>query len=418
MNYIKPAHLKGHVKAPASKSMMIRAIAAATLAHGKSTLLNPTYSEDADAALNVARALGANVKAEDSKLTITGYSSPIESDLTCGESGLCMRMFTSIASTFGKEFMLSAEGSLQNRPMNMMVETLQNLGVTCNTTCGKAPIHSIGKLKGGTITVDASTTSQFLSGLLMALPVCESPSEVIAKNLKSKPYILMTLSLLNSFGIQIEHDESLQHFVIPGQQEYMPSTYHIEGDWSAAAFMLVAGVIATAENEQVVISNLDYDSEQADRRILDALNLAGAHIEVQHDSLVIRRQPLHAFEFDATDCPDLFPPLTALAPYCEGTTTLIGAERLIHKESNRAEALTREFSKIGAKIQNTNDSLVIKGGPLKGGEADSHQDHRIAMACSIAALGSEKGVTIDNETCVAKSYPDFYRDLASLEVNP
>jgi 3-phosphoshikimate 1-carboxyvinyltransferase len=249
-----------------------------------------------------------------------------------------------------------------------------------------------------------------MSGLLMALPLCPQDSVLTVSNLKSKPYLRMTLSLLKEFGIIIHHDEELSRFEIPGKQAYHPRTYRVEGDWSGGAFLLVAGAIAG----RVKVRGLNDKSLQADRAILEALERAGAKIHTEKDAVTVERSGLKAFEFDATDCPDLFPPLVALACYCKGKSVIRGTERLRHKESDRALALVSEFRKMGARIRVQGGTMEVTGGRLKGGEVSSRHDHRIAMACAVAGLASEKGVRIRNWSCVGKSYPQFFDDLEAL----
>jgi 3-phosphoshikimate 1-carboxyvinyltransferase len=253
-------------------------------------------------------------------------------------------------------------------------------------------------------------SSQVASGLLMALPLCPQDSVLTVANLKSKPYLRMTLSLLKEFGIIIHHDEELRRFEIPGKQAYHPRNYRVEGDWSGGAFLLVAGAIAG----RVKVRGLSDKSLQADRAVLMALEKAGAKIGSGGNTVTVEQNRLKAFEFNATDCPDLFPPLAALACHCEGRSVIQGTERLKHKESDRALALVREFRKMGARIRVQGGRMEVTGGRLEGGDVSSNQDHRIAMACAVAGLSSEKGVRIRDWSCVAKSYPQFFDDLEAL----
>jgi 3-phosphoshikimate 1-carboxyvinyltransferase len=253
-------------------------------------------------------------------------------------------------------------------------------------------------------------SSQIASGFLMALPRCSQDSVLRVSNLKSKPYLRMTLSLLKEFGIIIHHDEELSRFEIPGDQSYRPRTYRLEGDWSGGAFLLVAGAIAG----RVKVRGLSDKSPQADRAILEALEKSGARVRSEGNAVTVEQSRLEAFEFDATDCPDLFPPLVALACYCKGKSVIRGTERLRHKESDRAMTLVAEFGKMGARIHLQNGRMEVTGKRLRGGEVSSRHDHRIAMACAVAGLGSEKGVAIHDWACVAKSHPQFFDDLEAL----
>lgn len=410
MKMIEPSSIVGTLAAPPSKSMMQRAVAAATLAPGSSVLLNPSFCNDAVAALAIAEGLGAKVRRGDTTVRIRGGGRPRGHRLACGESGLCLRLFSPIAALFDRPFTMTGMGSLVSRPVGALEEPLRTLGARCQTHRGFPPVTVRGPIRGGEVNVDGSMSSQVASGLLMALPLCPQDSVLTVANLKSKPYLWMTLSLLKEFGIIFHHDEELRRFEIPGKQAYHPRTYRVEGDWSGGAFLLVAGAIAG----RVKVRGLSEKSPQADRAVLEALEKAGAKIGSDGNTVTVEQSRLNAFEFDATDCPDLFPPLAALACYCQGRSVIQGTERLRHKESDRALALVAEFGKMGARIHLQNGRMEVTGKRLRGGEVSSRHDHRIAMACAVAGLGSEKGVAIRDWACVAKSYPQFFDDLEAL----
>jgi 3-phosphoshikimate 1-carboxyvinyltransferase len=411
MKRVAPGRIEGTIDAPPSKSMMQRAVAAACLARGESEILSPSFCDDALAAMRAARALGATVRQEKERVVLEGGGAVKSGRIEIGEAGLGLRMFTPIAALFDAELELVASGSLRERPVDMVEAPLRALGARCETSNGKPPIRVHGPILGGDIEVDGSLSSQFLTGLLLALPLCERPSRLTVRALKSKPYVRMTLALLSDFGGRVKSDESLEHFEIEAGQHYRARSYRVEGDWSGAAFPLVAGAIAGLST----VKNLDARSLQADRAVLDALRAAGARVTLRTGSVAVERSDLRAFDFDASDCPDLFPPLVVLACCCEGTTRLCGASRLRHKESDRAHALATELGKIGASIRIEGDALLVAGGALSGGRASSCGDHRIAMALSVAALRSRDGVEIEGENAVSKSYPDFFEHLESLK---
>ncbi|PIE35278.1 3-phosphoshikimate 1-carboxyvinyltransferase [candidate division KSB3 bacterium] len=407
---ICPSSIQGTITAPSSKSDMLRAVAAAYLTGGQCEILRPSYCEDALAALRIVESSGVQIEKTEDRVRFTPTGNTGETVLDCGESGLCIRMFPSIVALSEKPKTLVGYGSLTSRPLWMLEQPLHDLGVECHTKDGLLPVTVKGPLKAGKTTVDASTTSQFLTGLLMALPLCEGTSEIVVPDLKSKPYIEMTLNVLAAFGVKIEH-ERLQRFVIHGPQKYTAINYQVEGDWSGASCPLVAGAIAG----DVRVENLRHHSFQADVAILEALRLSGAALEIGDDYVEVSKQPLIGFEFDATDCPDLFPALVALAAYCQGKSIIHGAQRLSVKESDRGTALLTEFRKMGASIALFPDRIEIIGGtPLDGGTVESHNDHRIAMACAVAGFGSKHGVAIRSSACVAKSYPNFFEDLNGL----
>ena len=404
--YLEPSIIKGTIKAPASKSMTQRAIAAALLADGQSIIHNPSYCDDSLAAMSIAVGLGARVEPQVNELKINGSAILKEPKLNCGESGLAIRMFSPIAALYPAEIKMVGSNSLKKRPMFMIEEALNQLGVKCTSSGGFLPLTIEGPIVGGFCEIDGSVSSQLLTGLLMALPLATGNSEIRVNNLKSKPYIDMTIQILKSFGITVENKD-YNLFRIKGNQKYVPHSYIVEGDWSGAAFLLVAGAI----NGQLSVSGLRSDSMQSDKSIVNALEKAGAHIISGEDQIEITRSELKAFEFDATESPDLFPPLVALASYCEGKSTIKGVSRLIYKESDRAKAIKEEFGKMGIKIEIDDDLMYVIGGKPQGARVESHDDHRIAMAIAITSLGASGKVSIRDSQCVAKSYPGFFDDL-------
>jgi len=406
---VEPSYVSGMVKAPPSKSMTQRAIAAAILADGQSQIINPSYCDDSLAAMSIAVSLGARVDPETDKVTITGSGELKERKLNCGESGLAIRMFSPVAALYDEEIVMTGGGSLKKRPMNMIGDALNQLGAQCTSTEGYLPLTIKGPLKGGYCEIDGSVSSQLLTGLLMSLPLTEVDSSIKVNNLKSRPYIDMTLSVLKEYGIEIFND-NYELFIVNGRQKYRPVTFEVESDWSGGSFLLVAGAI----NGNLKISGLRTGSFQSDIAVLKALDQAGAKIKISDNVIEVVKSELRAFELDATESPDLFPPLVALAAYCNGVSKIKGISRLKHKESDRAEALSEEFSKMGIKINTLDDYLFVTGGTIKGARVNSHDDHRIAMAVAVAALGATDEVFIKDSHCVAKSYPRFFDDLRSL----
>ncbi|MDR0712103.1 MAG: 3-phosphoshikimate 1-carboxyvinyltransferase [Prevotellaceae bacterium] len=405
---------KGRVVAPASKSVAQRAIIAALLANGTTTLRSLSLCSDVRSALDVAQTLGAQVERQGNDYLITSNffaNSASEISLFCGESGLLTRMVTPVAALLPQPVEISGHGSLATRPIDMVEEPLRDLGATVATTGGLLPVRVQGVLRGGEASIDGSVSSQLLTGLLMALPLAEHPSTVRVSNLKSKPYVDLTIELLTSFGVSIAH-ESYEIFHINGRQRYTPCLYNVEGDWSGASCLLAAGAIAGC----VTVENLNLSSTQADKEMLTALKRAGAKVCVENSgggrsAVTASQSNLRAFTFDATDCPDLFPAIVALASCCDGVSIIKGASRLTHKESNRALTLQKEFGALGIQITLHGDEMLITGGSIAGGSVCSHNDHRIAMALATAGLRASGEVTIAQAESVEKSYPDFWRDL-------
>ena len=407
---IHKGRIAGSITAPASKSYAQRAVAAALLAGGETTLTHLDLCTDTRAALDVARRLGASVSHEGTTYTIRGGLNPVSTKLNIGESGLATRLFTPIASLCHMPITINGEGSILRRPIEMMEEPLQALGVEVISNGGYLPISVKGPMRGGEIHVDGSLSSQFITGLLMTLPLSPNDTVLHVENLKSRPYVDMTIDLAARFGVAIEHN-NYEQFYIAGGQHYTPCTYNIEGDWSGASCLLVAGATAGS----ITIRNLNHISLQADLAIIEALARAGAEIITTNSSVTVHGGPLHAFEFDATDCPDLFPALAALAASCEGTSVLTGTQRLTYKESNRAKTIAEVFGRLGIGVDLSEENTMrITGGPVSSAVVDSHNDHRIAMAAAVAALSSDDSVVIEGADAADKSYPNFWNDLDTL----
>ena len=417
---VHPGKLKGAQVAPASKSSMQRACAAALLHVGETIILNPGHSNDDLAALDVIQKLGAQAEKLNDKIIIQSKGvAPIGPEMNCGESGLGIRMFTPIAALSSQSITINGKGSLVKRPMHFFDQIFPALGVTINSQNGFLPIQIQGPLQApATITVDGSLSSQFLTGLLMAYAASDAKDAVIkVLDLKSKPYIDLTLAVLNAFGWKVQHDNYEAFTFLPHEPLKEKIEYTVEGDWSGAAFLLVAGAIAGP----IIVKGLQMDSTQADKAVMQALQNANVSIALAADGIHIGSEDgnaLRAFEFDATDCPDLFPPLVALATACMGVSEIKGVSRLAHKESDRGLTLQTEFAKLGIRIDLEGDIMKIHGGgEVKGAEVFSQHDHRIAMACGVAALIAHAPVKITEAEAINKSYTDFFDHLVKLGGN-
>lgn len=409
--------MHGEVIPPCSKSYAQRALAAALLASGRTTLRGIELCRDTRSAIEAIRTLGARVEIkDDNTLTIDGGLKPTANTLNVGESGLAARLFTPIAALGGEAMRIEGEGTLRHRPMAMMVEPLRTLGVEVRDGGGRLPIEVHGPIKGGRVVVDGSISSQFITGLLIALPCAKSDTTIEVRDAVSTPYIDMTLETLERFGVEVMHNEGdYSEFYIEGNQILKPVDYTIESDWSAAAFIMVAAAIAG----EVTVRNISTLSRQADTLVCRALERAGASIIIEEGAITVAHRPLEAFTFDATNSPDLFPALVALAAAAEGVSTIRGIERLRGKESDRGEVLKEEYRKLGIEIELDYDENVMRvvGGKPHAADVDSHDDHRIAMSLAITALRIEDEVAIRNRECVAKSYPSFFEDLEMLKTN-
>lgn len=404
--------VSGIIQAPASKSVAQRAIAIASLAEGTSEIFHTGHSDDVLAAIRVCRTLGAHIEEQTHSLSIKGGIQLPQQPLDCGEAGLGIRMFAAIAATLPEAVTLTGSGSLMERPMDMICQSLEAAGVSCQAQNGKIPVVVKGPLPGGIARIDGSVSSQVLTGLLIASAHARQPVHINVNDLKSKPYVDITTRMMNDFGVEVQNN-NFEEFFIPAPQPYIARAYNVEGDWSGAAFLLVAAALAG----ELVLENLDMNSPQADRAIMDALQWCGAHITAVGKGVQIKKAKLQSFAFDATHCPDLFPPLVALAAGCNGTTRIKGVSRLRVKESDRSKALVQEFSKLGLDIRTEGDMMYITGGRLKGGKVHSHHDHRIAMACAVASLLADAPVEIEAAESVAKSYPAFFEDFGKITAN-
>ena len=442
---VHPSKLTGSQTAPASKSSMQRACAAALIHIGKTIIHNPGHSNDDLAALDVIQKLGAiveiekprNEKGNTGSIVVNSNGvKPIGPSMNCGESGLGIRMFTPIAALSNELISIEGKGSLVKRPMHFFDEILPLVGVKVQSQKGFLPIQIQGPLVPANITIDGSLSSQFLTGMLMAYAATEKQDiEIKVIDLKSKPYIDLTLAVLNAFGWKVEHT-NYESFRFLAHAPLKPVIeYTVEGDWSGAAFLLVAGAIAGP----IKVKGLQLNSTQADKKIMEALISAKANMIQEEDGILIGpvtdvssnnsnnnannnlnnsnaySNGLLAFEFDATDCPDLFPPLVALASVCNGVTKIKGVSRLAHKESDRGLTLQTEFAKMGVQIELVGDEMLIHGGALiQSATVFSQHDHRIAMACGVAALVANGPIEITEAEAINKSYTDFFTHLQEL----
>lgn len=408
---IEPGFISGIISAPPSKSMTQRACAAALLHKGETIVHHTGNSEDELAALNIIAQLGAKVVRRGAAITVHSNGvDPVSTLIHCGESGLSARLFTPIAALTSNTINVEGTGSLLHRPMNGVKEVLEELGVTLSQFNGYLPFTLQGPIQPKSITMNASEGSQFLSGLLFALSdAAKEPLTIEVTGLKSKPYIDMTLEVLALFGKPINNNNYRSFYIDPALFIHRdPVDVNIEADWSSAAYFLVAGAI----NGDITINNLKADSKQADNVILEILKTTGATLVIENNSITVKKSKLEAFEFDATDCPDLFPILAILAACCNGDSHILGVHRLFHKESNRVESITEMLGDFNVSFSVENDTLVVSGSDrLQGTVIDSYKDHRIVMAAAIGALMANGPVEISETTSVNKSYPGFFKDL-------
>jgi len=408
---VSPFSYQGTLSVPYSKSYLQRAIAIGLLSKGKVSIKGFTPGNDALAARSIAEELGAKTSLSDDILSMSFEGNLADVvRINCRESGLSTRMFSPIAASLFEETVIDGDGSILVRPMDMVIDALEKLGADVASNDGKLPLKISGKIQSGSIEVDGSESSQLLTGLLIALSFLPGESNVQVHNLKSIPYVQMTLDILEAFGVKVAHDD-FKTFHIPSVSiESKDRSYTVEGDWSGASFH----VVGAALSGEIALSGLNPNSAQADRAIVDAVQLAGANVDWKNDVLHISQGEKKAFEFDATHCPDLFPPLAALAVGCEGTSIFKGVSRLASKESDRGLTIQSELKKLGIDVELEGDVMRITGGQVNAGTIDSNNDHRIAMMGGILATLSEDAIRIEDPQAINKSYPAFFEDLREI----
>jgi 3-phosphoshikimate 1-carboxyvinyltransferase len=406
---ILPFKVQGSIVANPSKSYLQRAVVCAALAKEKTHFSIDNPSDDVSAALRLLPALGASYQ--------NGIIHPSSStnrldelELSCGESGLLLRLMSTIGLGFAKRLILHGEGTLLNRSIVSLVDQLRAIGLQVESNNGFLPVIIEGEITNTSLSVNASDSSQFLSGLLIALSQKSFDCVVNLAALSSKPYIDLTLDVLSDFGVSIRH-EDYNTFYINGNQLMSPKKMIIEGDWSGAANHLVGAAISG----EITMKGLSIISTQADKSILDALKDFGAMVEVHEDKIKVEQNVKHPFVFDATHCPDLFPPLAILACAAVGTSEIIGLHRLENKESNRQLSIVKMLNVFGVNYRIVADSIFIEGkGKVNGGTIATYNDHRISMAGAMAACLASSDIIIDNVACVTKSYPNFFNDLSGV----
>jgi 3-phosphoshikimate 1-carboxyvinyltransferase len=420
---ISKSTLSGNLTVPPSKSIFQRACAAAVLKQGATVIKNGGYSDDDKAAIEVIKTLGAQtvfvgtsaiIKYENKEQK---YSETFHLD--CKDSGLSSRMFMPIVASLYYSSVITGSDALKKRPFTTMIDTLLQLGLDIYTSDYSLPIRIEGNLLPQDITLDGSVSSQFLTGILLAYSSfsLSSPVTVTVSNLVSKPYIDLTLDVIGAFGLNVPTNESYEKFTFLPKQLTLGSQvkFEVEGDWSSASTLLVAGAIAGS----IEIDGINTFSNQGDKSVLSAFMDAGAILSIEAEKIRITNTDMKAFHFNALDTPDLFPVLAVLASQCEGTSAIEGVHRLIHKESNRALAIVEILNQIGVETVIQDDLLLVTGkASIKGGVTLSSQnDHRIAMMICLLGLVADEPIVLEDAHVVSKSYPGFYEELIKIGAN-
>ncbi|WP_392486493.1 3-phosphoshikimate 1-carboxyvinyltransferase [Haloimpatiens sp. FM7315] len=412
---IEPCNLSGDIKIPPSKSMSHRAIICASLSEDETEIKDIIFSKDIIASIEAMRSFGANIKCdkEKGKIIIKGIGTinVINNKINCNESGSTIRFLIPISLTQDKEVTFYGEGKLVERPLQVYYNIFNEKKISYKNEKGKLPLTLKGPLDAGVFKVRGDVSSQFITGLLFALPLLYKDSRIIVTTeLESKAYVDLTIDMLKKFGVYIDNKD-YKEFYIKGNQRYKSKDYKVEGDFSQGAFFLVAGILGG----NITCTNLWEKSLQGDKAILEILKNMGAKIEVTENTVKAFKSKTKGIEIDVSQCPDLVPILSVVAALSNGTTKIIKAKRLRIKECDRLKAMATELKVLGADIEEFSDGLIIKGKEsLKGGEVKSWNDHRIAMALAVASIRCSESVVIKDANSVEKSYPDFWKDFSML----
>lgn len=419
---IYPTKLEGEVKIPPSKSMAHRAVICAALGDGVSKVTNIDYSDDIIATIEAMSSLGAKITRKEDYLEVDGirnldneYKDQLSSERTidCNESGSTLRFLVPIAALFDGVNRFVGRGNLGKRPLDTYYNIFDEQGIKYSYKEGILDLKTEGKLKYGEFKVKGNISSQFITGLLFTLPLLDGDSKIIiTTEMESKGYIDLTLSAMKDFGIEIVNN-NYEEFIIKGNQSYRSREYRVEGDYSQAAFFLCADALMS----NVVVNDLKLDSLQGDKEVIDILDRMGLSLKNKNEGLIGEvNESLKSTIIDGSQCPDIIPVISLVAALSEGTTEIINAGRLRIKECDRLAAVKSELNKLGAKITEKEDGLIIKGVTgLKGGvEVWSHKDHRIAMTLAIASTVCDLPIILKDYECVSKSYPEFWGDFKKV----
>lgn len=401
----------GTVNVPPSKSDVHRAIICAAMANGVSRISPVALSNDIKATIGCIKALGADAVLENNVLRVDGTNMYKNKTalLDCGESGSTLRFFIPIAAVGNINATFVGKGKLPQRPIGIFTEALPKAGTVCKTE-GGLPLEIKGQLKSGIFEIPGNVSSQFITGLLLALPILEGDSEIVLTSpLESVGYIAMTIRTMKQFGVNIQATEKGWH--IKGGQSYKTCDYTTDGDWSQAAFFMVLGAVSG----KVTVKGVAKDSTQGDKKCAEILARFGAKVTQLDNEVTVEKGELKAITIDASQIPDLVPVLSVCAAFAEGTTKIINAERLRIKECDRLKATAELLNNLGGKVKELSDGLEITGvSSLKGGNVNGYNDHRIVMSAAVCAARSDEDITATFAMSINKSYPDFYIDYNSI----
>ena len=418
---IKPSILNGTIEIPPSKSYSHRAVIAAALAESgkKSKIDNLKFSVDITTTTDIMENWGAKINRGESSLEIVGNGGKVvlkDKYMQCNESGSTIRFLIPVGITNENELIFDGKGKLVDRPLDSYYRIFDKQGIFYKNEKGKLPLTVNGKLKAGNYEIDGNISSQFITGLLYALPLLDGDSTlIINKNLESKGYIDLTLEILELAGIEIKNND-YKSFEIKGNQKYKPFDYTVEGDYSQVAFWIVAGIISANKDNEIKCLHVNKNSLQGDREIIEIVERMGANLEIFDDYVLVKPSKTQGIVIDISQCPDIGPILTVLAALSKGETRIINGERLRIKESDRITSIKTEINKLGGDVAEEGNSLIIQGveGFRGGVTVNAWNDHRIAMSLAVASTRCEKEIILEEAESVRKSYPHFWDDFVKL----
>ncbi|MBQ8765571.1 MAG: 3-phosphoshikimate 1-carboxyvinyltransferase [Clostridia bacterium] len=409
-----PSAISGKIRAISSKSDAHRLLICAALSENETKINCNVMSKDIAATIYCLKSMGTEISVDGDVITVHPNQFNKKADIDCGESGSTLRFLMPVVSALNIDTTITGHGRLPERPISPLKEEMEKKGVTFHTD-NKFPLHLTGQLQSGEYEILGNISSQFITGLLFALPILQGDSKIkLIPPVESKSYLNITVSVLRKFGIEIDEQENL--YIIKGNQKYIsPKEITVDGDWSNSSFFLCAGALSESG---VTVTDLDINSPQGDKKILEVLSSMGADVQISGTEITVKKNKLNGITVDASDIPDAVPIISVVATACNGDTQIINAGRLRIKESDRIKSVVEMLLSVGGSVEETDDGMIIHGGKeLTGGKVNGYNDHRIVMSASILSSLCKGDVEITDSNAVGKSYPDFFADFNKMGGN-
>ena len=409
-----PSEISGTVRAISSKSDAHRILICAALSKKRTRIYCNVMSKDIAATISCLESMGTDISVDGDFITVIPKEFNKKAEIDCNESGSTLRFLMPVVSALGIDTIINGSGRLPQRPISPLKEEMEKKGVTFHTD-NKFPLHLTGQLQSGEYEIQGNISSQFITGLLFALPLLNGDSKIkLIPPVESKSYLDITVSVLRKFGIQIDEQENT--YTIKGNQQFIsPEEISVEGDWSNASFFLCAGALC---EKGVTVTDLDINSPQGDKKILEVLTSMGADVKISGNKITVKKNKLNGITVDASDIPDAVPIISVMACACNGDTIIINAQRLRIKESDRIKSVVEMLHSVGGDVEETDDGMIIHGSAtLNGGVVNGYNDHRIVMSASILSTLCKEDVIITDSNAVEKSYPDYFADFNKMGGN-